>query len=253
MQHLTNEPTRPVGPVKHLTSETSDQWTTSDQRLSGSNVKCQMSNVGCRPRGFTMIEVLVGLGVFMTIAIIVMQVFVTAQSLARLHTAEQQIQNDLRAAMESVTLTIRGGQVDYAKYPSGVVPPGSVSSLYLRDEDNTQIEFGSSAASASCSGTGGSSCCEDATSSPCLVKIIIDPSDASATARVSAVTGKSIQVIGGFPEFYIFPKTDPVNGGQPRTVVTMVLRAQPVNLLGFIGAHPMYLQTTATPRNQPLP
>lgn len=200
--------------------------------------------------GFTMIEVLVGLGVFMTISVIVLQVFVVGQSLARRQTAEQQIQNDLRAALESVTLDIRGGQVDYSKYPNTGVPSGAVSSLFLVDEDNTSIELRSSTPCVGCSEPDLSSSCE---SSPCLVKIVIDPSDTSATSRVSAVTGKSIKVIGGFPAFYIFPKTDPRLNAQPRTVVTMLLRAEPVSLPNFTDTHPMYLQTTATPRNQPLP
>lgn len=204
-------------------------------------------------RGFTMIEVLVGLGIFMTISMIVMQVFVTAQSFSRLHAVEQQIQNDLRAALQSVTLDIRGGRIEYAKYPSGTVPNTAVSSLFLRDEDNTEIELTSSAISNSCSSAGGSSCCEDAGSSPCLVKIVKDPSDATGTARVSAVTGKGIRVLGSFPAFYIFPKIDPLGGGQPRPVVTILLRAEPTNLSRAQGAHEMYLQTTATPRNQPLP
>jgi len=200
-----------------------------------------------------MLEVLMGLGIFMTISLIVMQIFVTAQSFSRLHAVEQQIQNDLRAALQSVVLDIRGGRIEYAKYPGGIVPGGAVSTLFLRDEDNTEIELTSSASSSSCGGSGGSACCEDAVSSPCLVKIVKDPSDATGTPRVSAVTGKSIRVIGGFPAFYIFPKVDPLLGGQPRPVVTVLLRAEPTNLPGIKGAHPMLLQTTATPRNQPVP
>ncbi len=220
--------------------------------------------------GFTLVETLVGLGVFLVISLMVSEVFVTTQTIGRFHIIDQQIQNDLRSTVESVALEVRGGSIDYDRYTgAGITIPanGKVLRLFLKDEDNSSIELASSAQSSSCTGSSGVSCCANQSSAPCLVKVIIDPSDATQTPRVTVLTTKGTRVVGGFPVFYVSRKVDPVSGARPRPVVSMVLCAAPSSIpsaqtcdpsaesgvfTGLKGAKPIYLQTTLTPRNQPL-
>jgi len=67
-------------------------------------------------RGFTLIEVVITLGVFSIASLMAVNLFVIFVQQQRRTVAQQELQNDVRAVIEQIAQDVREGQVDYAFY-----------------------------------------------------------------------------------------------------------------------------------------
>lgn len=101
--------------------------------------------------GFTLIEVVVTLGVFSIAALMAVNVFVIFVQQQRRTVNQQELQNDARAVMEQVANDLREGVLDYEYYKTTIVAPGNKlfslldgvgnDCLVLRDALNMQIRY----------------------------------------------------------------------------------------------------------------
>ncbi|MBI4276324.1 prepilin-type N-terminal cleavage/methylation domain-containing protein [Candidatus Uhrbacteria bacterium] len=112
-----------------------------------SNVKCpadakalagkQMSNV----RGFTLIEILVVLGIVMVVVGLLGQIFSTVTNLQRQILTRQKMIDEVRNAIDTLVDDMRGGQIQYSAYvntptialPKLLISPPDVLRLYGKD------------------------------------------------------------------------------------------------------------------------
>lgn len=69
-------------------------------------------------RGFTLIEVIVTLGVFSIASLMAVNLFVVFVQQQRRTVVQQELQNDARSAMEQIAQDIHEGNIDYAYYES---------------------------------------------------------------------------------------------------------------------------------------
>jgi len=67
-------------------------------------------------RGFTLIEVVITLGVFSIASLMAVNLFVIFVQQQRRTVAQQELQNDVRAVIEQIAQDVREGQVDYTFY-----------------------------------------------------------------------------------------------------------------------------------------
>lgn len=188
-------------------------------------------------KGFSLMELLVVLGIFSTVVASATDIFMMASRAQRKVFALERTQADARFTMEAIAREVRTGSVDYDYYGDGLTESGAVEVLALVDSVGKRIRFYKSSDAADCA---------DAASTPCLMVTI----DGGGTAPL---TPKGVKVFN--VAFFVSPSSDPsyfdtvtasypVNT-QPRVTMTMVMEsaAQDPRERSIV-----YLQTTVTNR-----
>lgn len=194
-------------------------------------------------KGFTLMELLVVLGIFSMVVTAASDIFMlTGRSQRRVFGLER-TQADARFVMEALTREIRTGRIDYEYYAEREVRQGTIfgapeTELALVDSTDTPIRFFLSDDDTA------SDCAAD--SAPCLL-VSVDGGPASA------ITPKGVSV--STLAFYISPLSDPtefdigtgtfLTNEQPR--VTIVLSLDSMAGRTDEQAH-LVLQTTVTNR-----
>ncbi|MFA6603412.1 MAG: type II secretion system protein [Patescibacteria group bacterium] len=184
-------------------------------------------------RGFTLMEMLVVLGIFSTVVISATDIFMMSSRSQRKVVALERAQADARFTMETISRVVRTGQIDYAEMDLSA--SGPVEALALIDSLGRKIRFFSSTEN-----------CADPVSSPCL-RLAVDGGE-PVTATPQGVILRNLR-------FYVMPDVDPsvfnsVSGRfeadvQPHVTVVLVLESA--------GQDPrersiVYLQTTTESR-----
>lgn len=191
-------------------------------------------------RGFTLMELLVVLGIFSTVVVSASDIFLLANKSQRKMFGLERVQADARFTMEAIVREVRTGTLDYAYYVArGTaigVPDGE---LALIDSTNVKLRF-------HVSDSGNESNCADVQSRPCLLVTV-------GTGTPAPITPKGVKVDN--VKFYIAPVTDPnafdPNTGayasnlQPRVTAVMMLESSAERQA---ERSIVYLQTTATNR-----
>jgi prepilin-type N-terminal cleavage/methylation domain-containing protein len=191
-------------------------------------------------RGFTLMELLVVLGLFSTVVVASSDIFLLANRSQRKLFGLERTQADARFTMEAITREVRTGLIDYAYYAGRGTAMGTPDGeLALIDSTNTKVKF-------QVSDTSNEANCADASSKPCLLVSV-------GGGTPTAVTPKGVQVNNA--KFYISPTTDPnvldPNTGayaanvQPHVTVVLILRSTRER---STEQSVVYLQTTATNR-----
>lgn len=89
--------------------------------------------------GFTLIEMLVAMTVFVLAATTATDLYIAAGRSQRAIRTRERLQNEVRFAFETMSRAIRGGTIDYNAYVGGAAPP-SGAILNLRDsEENIEV------------------------------------------------------------------------------------------------------------------
>lgn len=183
--------------------------------------------------GFTLMEILVSLTIFMTASLAVTDIFILSTRAQRRGSAIQKVESDARIIINSIADQIRTGGIDYASavYAAGIPSPADI--LALRDADNKPILFRVSA-----------DACPTVDSRPCL-------QTSRDNATWNNVTSRDVKV--SYLKFYISPLTDPFSAaGNPPNIqpfVTMALgleRARPISATD--SPSPFFIQTTVSSR-----
>ncbi len=150
-------------------------------------------------RGFSLMELLVVLGIFSTVVTASTDIFMMASRAQRKVFALERAQADARFTMEAIAREVRTGTLDYDYYLNNgdlLAQPGPLTVLALRDEQNKPIRFFRS-----------DSACANQLSSPCIAVAIGDGEPAPLTP-----SGVSVLNL----RFYVSPATDP-NAFDPAT------------------------------------
>ena len=186
--------------------------------------------------GFTLLEMVVAVGIFSIAVVILMQIFLTASKSQQKSSAILRAQAEARYALEIISRQVRSGYLDYDYYTAGLPDSDSdgisdpQTELALRDLDNNQIIFSRSSAD----------CPTDI--SNCLKM------DFAGVVQNLSGKGLEIENLG----FYISPITDPfisdfdpVTGSQPKVTIIMAVKST--------GSKPeqiatVFLQTTVSSR-----
>lgn len=189
-------------------------------------------------RGFTLMEMLVALGLFSMVMATGMDIYLLAGRAQRKVFTLERLQSDARYAMEAMAREVRTGSIDFAYYAGRGTPLALPDSeLALVASDNSRLRFHRST-------TADQGYCADAASVPCLLVTADNGTPAAITPR-----GVSVTSLG----FYVAPSLDPFTFGaagwlvnvQPHVTVVVALRS----VGGRIGeTQDIYLQTTATSR-----
>lgn len=180
-------------------------------------------------QGYTLIEMIVSVGIFAIVSVLIAQLFVIFSQTQQKSTIQQQIQGDARVVLAQVSDRIRSGIIDYASYGVGISSP--TDQLYLIDENGISVLIEKSSSPTEC---------PSAESTPCLV--ISENGGAPTPMSSDKFTVDIVQ-------FYIDPSTDPEPSSgpdiQPR--VTMTIGITGVNINDALKS-PTYIQTTASSR-----
>lgn len=189
-------------------------------------------------RGFTLMEMLVALGLFSIIMSVGMDIYLLAGRAQRKVFSLERLQSDARFAMEAITREVRTGSIDYAYYATrgtGIGLPDT--ELALVSSDNTRLRFHRSDAS-------NESACADEESRPCLLVTVDGNAPASITPK-----GAKLNSVG----FYVAPAFDPFeftatgwqSNVQPHVTVVLGLQSVGERVNESVEIN---LQTTATSR-----
>ena len=191
-------------------------------------------------KGFTLLEMLVVLGIFSTVVASATDIFLMSSKAQRKVLAQEKVQADARFTLEVMAREARIDAIDYAYYAanSGVVDLPE-NELAFIDPTNTPIRFKVSDASTQ------SVCPDNDAAKPCLLAIINNGAPVAITPK---------DVIIRSAKFYITPQLDPnqydtnidayVANDQPS--VTMVLDVE-TNQVGT-SKSVIYVQTTVSNR-----
>ena len=176
--------------------------------------------------GFTLVEILISMAIFVTALTAVSAIFVFASDSQQKTLAISNTQADIRFAMEVISQQIRRGSIDYASSQYG----GTISSnpqdvLVLRDSSNNQVWFRRNTSS----GRG-----------------IVEMSEDGSTWVDLTPPSVSVDVL----KFYLSPTTDPfinspTTNQQPMVTVTMVSSSTETGAETLL---PTYIQTTIASR-----
>ena len=142
-------------------------------------------------RGFSLMELLVVLGIFSAVVASASDIFMLATRSQRKVFALERTQADARFTMEAIAREVRTGSIDYAHYGDKLQAPGPADELALIDSTGQPIRFFKSDDPATCA---------DTESAPCLLVAIGGGSPA-------AITPKGVKVYSA--AFYLMPKADP--------------------------------------------
>jgi type II secretory pathway pseudopilin PulG len=168
--------------------------------------------------GFSLMEMIVVLGLFSTVVIASTDIFLLANRSQRKVFGLERIQADARYAMEAIVREVRGGSIDRAYYAARAVP------LSVPDTELAMIDSTGSSIVFSVSTSAQATLCANAASEPCLLVAVDGGTPVAMTPK-----GVKVRSAG----FYIAPSTDPFAyvdglGGyasdeQPRVTVVLAL------------------------------
>lgn len=192
-------------------------------------------------RGFTIMELLVVLGIFSTVVVAASDIFLLANASQRKVVALERTQADARFTIEAIVREVRGGVLDYAYYAGRPQP------LALPDEELAVIDSAGDRIVFSRSNADTEGFCPDAASRPCmLVKV--------AAADPAPITPTGVKVQNA--KFYVGPTADPnvfmpatglfASDDQPRVTIVLVLKAVETKLTENTV---VYLQSTVSSRS----
>lgn len=192
---------------------------------------------GTGSRGFTLMELIVVLGIFTTVVVAASDVFLIASRSQRKIFNLERTQSDARFAMEAMTREIRTGSIDYAYYAGRGTPIGLPDDeLAIVDAANTRIRFFRSADPLEC---------VDEASTPCLM-VVVDANDPVP------ITPKDVALRN--IAFYIAPTADPqafdaemgIYAADTQPHVTIVLMLESMRGRAGEGATAAFQTTVAT-------
>ncbi len=169
-------------------------------------------------RGFTLMELVVVLGIFTTVVVAASDIFLLASKSQRRIFSFERTQADARFTMETFAREIRSGAIDYAYYADRSEPIGIPErELAIVDGDDARIRFFRSEDVADC---------VDANSTPCLLVAVDGGTPAVITPKDVAVRNIA---------FYVTPAADPQefepDGGtyaadvQPHVTIVLMLES----------------------------
>lgn len=203
--------------------------------MIGDNFRQETSNKKQVTSGFTLVEMLVAMSIFVITATAATDLFISASRMSKAVRARERLQNEARFAFETLAREIRTGTIDYAAY-GGSIPAIYSGTLNLRDRDNNAETFSASQSAGQCSEGG----------YPCL--LLCDNAGSCSSLTTEKIVWEDLK-------FYVSPLVDPftfnpVLGGfasseQPRVTVFAKLRI--VSALPEEAAS-ITLQTTVTSR-----
>lgn len=186
------------------------------------------------PNGFTLIELVVVLGIFLVAMTAATSIFVSVHKASARTVALTRTSGDARWVMEKMVNDIRLATVDYTALQ--LDGEGKTSQLSLRTQDGKTIGYGMPSVTDRAAICGGASGC-----------IVFFPEDSAIPARI---TGNSIDIRR--LDFYVWPTKDPFvlasDGralGQPR--VTIVMESETVGGKKEEQSH-LSLETTVSTR-----
>lgn len=84
--------------------------------------------------GFTLIEAVVSTAVFAFVIVSILGVYMSTIQLDRKGRSQRAVSQNARYIMEFLAKEIRNGKINYASYPSGIVPANP--DLYLENQSN---------------------------------------------------------------------------------------------------------------------
>jgi prepilin-type N-terminal cleavage/methylation domain-containing protein len=200
---------------------------------------------GRRRSGFTMMELLVVLGIFSTTVTMASDIFMMAHRAQRKVFALERTQADARFTMEAIIREIRGGSIDYGWYQQegiSLEEASSVSQMAVVDGEGRRIRFWKADEPQDCA---------DEASTPCL-RVSIQPE--GGTASEAPMTPNGVKVVQC--RFYISPKVDPTIfdpstgtfSADAQPIVTVVLTMQSASPEP-IQQTVVYFQSSAATRN----
>lgn len=99
--------------------------------------------------GFTLIEMLVAMTVFVLAATTATDLYIAAGRSQRAIRTRERLQNEVRFAFETMSRAIRGGTIDYNAYVGGAAP-SSGAILNLRNTEGDREIFRASSSSSEC-------------------------------------------------------------------------------------------------------
>jgi prepilin-type N-terminal cleavage/methylation domain-containing protein len=177
-------------------------------------------------KGFTMVEMLISMAIFVTALTAISAIFAFANKSQRTTKAVSDVQADARFAMEVMAQQVRRGSIDYDSTEYG----GSISSnpqdvLVLRDSSNNQVWFRRNT-----SGSQG----------------VVQMSEDGSTWVDLTPPDISVDIL----KFYLSPSTNPfiaspATNTQPKVTITMVTSSLSTRVETLL---PTYLQTTIASR-----
>ncbi|MFH0854313.1 MAG: hypothetical protein V1891_02370 [bacterium] len=148
--------------------------------------------------GFTVMELVVVLGVFSISSLIITEIFMTINKTQRRIVEHQKIQSDISYTLEVIARAVRLGSIDYSYYSDAVNNPET--SLYLKDAEERQTVF--------IKGLNQADKCVDDQSSPCIISgFDLDADGAIEDSEKASITPKGIKISD--LKFYINPIIDP--------------------------------------------
>ncbi|MFH0856366.1 MAG: type II secretion system protein [bacterium] len=109
--------------------------------------------------GFTLMELIVVLGVFTISTLMITEIFMIFNRSQRKILERQRLQNDINYTVEMMARSIRLGSINYVNYAGAIGNPEE--RLYLNDASGRKVSF----EKASDQSEG----CVDAQSSPCII------------------------------------------------------------------------------------
>jgi prepilin-type N-terminal cleavage/methylation domain-containing protein len=141
--------------------------------------------------GFTLVELLVVLGIFSIVVVSASDIFLLVSRAQRKVFALERTQADARFSMEAIARELRTGRIDYDAYGAGLESP--TDTLRIVDADGTTLVFRRSAVDET-------SLCADAASAPCLLVAVNGGTPAPMTPK--GAIARNLQ-------FYVSPTEDP--------------------------------------------
>ncbi len=162
--------------------------------------------------GFTLMEMLVVMGIFSVVVTAASDIFMLSNRVERTVFASEKMQSDARYTLESIVREVRSDSIDYGWYATHANMKLPEDRLALVGANGDRIVFSKDTN------------CYDAASSPCLVVSV----NGGASAPMTPKNVKLRQLL-----FYISPSADPMtmnladgtypSNVQPRVTVVMVL------------------------------
>jgi prepilin-type N-terminal cleavage/methylation domain-containing protein len=200
------------------------------------------SGDGGAAAGFTLLEMLIVLGLFAIVMVAASDIFLMANRTQRKTLNLERVQADARYAIETIVREVRGGAIDYPWYELassvGIPEEGAIDTLAVIDEQGDRIRFFQSQTAEECVGIDSQSCL--------LVSLN------GGTPQVITPSGVNVFRVA----FYIRPVVDPyrfdlLTGDyaadvQPRVTISLVLESTATDETERAIVH---LQTTASSRN----
>jgi len=149
-----------------------------------------------KENGFTLMELIVVVGVFIISILIIMEILVMMNKSQKYIMEYQKLQSDTAYTLEVIARSVRLGTIDYTPYPGEIINPED--ELYLFDVNGKQTIF--KLANSQAEG------CATDNSSPCVLEGI-DPDLDGVVDYFGAITPRGVKI--NSLKFYITPTNDP--------------------------------------------